>query len=221
MTTEKASKSCRESVVQLRNLERITVVTESFEINFDMILVRDSWSTQWILGDSNGADAWSQMILQNPALIDSRKQPHRKIGQRTLEQISWTFFLCQKLLLELVDASTNHTCETFRPYTAFVRVAIKISRLKCRKILIDCFCWHPTKSIKKQCKTKYLFNSKGSSSSRRDAVVLGHRDSRRCDDVTDQAQHNHPHEADPNVHDLFGQPARCPHSGTLNSIKIF
>ena len=42
MTTEKASKSCRESVVQLRNLERITVVTESFEINFDMILVRDS-----------------------------------------------------------------------------------------------------------------------------------------------------------------------------------
>ena len=85
MTTEKASKSCRESVVQLRNQDSITVVTESFEINFDMILVRDSWSTQWILGDSNGEDAWSQMILQNPALIDSRKQPHSNIGQRTLE----------------------------------------------------------------------------------------------------------------------------------------
>jgi len=49
----------------------------------------------------------------------------------------------------------------------------------------------------------------GPPSPRRDPPVFGYRDCRRSDDVTDQAQHDHPDEADPDLHHLLGQPARA------------
>merc|ERR1712126_168189 len=39
------------------------------------------------------------------------------------------------------------------------------------------------------------------------------RDSRRSDDLSDQEEHHHPHQADPDLHHLLRQPTSCHHPG--------